>query len=160
MGRAPSTISRELRRNATARGYMPHTAHRMSVARRARPRQAKLVADAVLREYVQVRLRKKWSPQQISNRLIKDFPAAPEALCRETIYQAIYVHAEARCVEARLLSLVRGRVARRPRRRPDARRPHFINPLTPISQRPAEEPIVRSPGTGNPNVVVKQQFGL
>lgn len=79
MGRAPSTISRELRRNTTStRGYMPHTAHRLSVVRRARARQAKLVADPVLREYVQVRLKKKWSPQQISNRLIKDFPAAPE----------------------------------------------------------------------------------
>lgn len=91
MGRAPSTISRELRRNTTStRGYMPHTAHRLSVARRARPRQAKLVADAALREYVQARLMKRWSPQQISNRLIKDFPTAPEMrVCPETIYQAI-----------------------------------------------------------------------
>ena len=86
MGRAPSTISRELRRNTTStRGYMPHTAHRLSVARRARPREAKLVADPVLRGYVQVRLRKKWSPQQISNRLTKDFPASSEMrVCPET----------------------------------------------------------------------------
>ena len=65
------------------------------MTRRARSRQAKLLGDPVLREYVQVRLRKKWSPQQISNRLIKDFPAAPEMrVCPGTIYQAIYVHAK------------------------------------------------------------------
>jgi hypothetical protein len=43
MGRAPSTISRELRRNTVSRhGYLPHSAHRASVKRRERPRRAKL----------------------------------------------------------------------------------------------------------------------
>lgn len=64
----------------------------MSANRRARPRQPKLVANAELLGYVQARLRKKWSPQQISNRLVKDFPAAPEMrVSTETTYQAIYV---------------------------------------------------------------------
>ncbi|MGW8538643.1 helix-turn-helix domain-containing protein [Rhodococcus qingshengii] len=49
MRRAPSTISRELKRNTVSvRGYMPHAAHRLSVKHRARPRQAKQVADAEL----------------------------------------------------------------------------------------------------------------
>lgn len=147
MGRSPSTISRELRRNTTSRGYMPHTAHRMSVARRARPRQAKLVADPTLREYVQVRLKKKWSPQQISNRLIKDFPAAPEMrVCPETIYQAIYLHAKGELRRELGSQLRRGRTARRPRRQPDARRPRFIDPLTPISQRPLDATDRKVPG--------------
>ena len=156
MGRAPSTISRELRRNtASTRGYLPHTAHRLSVTRRARPRQAKLVADPVLRDYVQVRLRKKWSPQQISNRLIKDFPAAPEMrVCPETIYQAIYVHAKGELRRELGSQLRRGRVARRPRRRPDARRPRFINPLTPISQRPAEAADRQVPGHWEGDLVI------
>ncbi|WP_257013653.1 helix-turn-helix domain-containing protein [Rhodococcus sp. ACPA4] len=95
MRRAPSTISRELKRNTiSARGYMPHTAHRLSVKHRARPRQAKLVANAELRSYVQGKLAKRWSPQQISHRLIKDFPTTPQMRAStETIYQAIYVHA-------------------------------------------------------------------
>ncbi|OMQ25317.1 hypothetical protein BK799_31060 [Rhodococcus sp. D-1] len=39
-------------------------------------------------------LRKRWSPQQISHRLIKDFPTTPQMRAStETIYQAIYVHA-------------------------------------------------------------------
>lgn len=71
---------------------MPHTAHRLSVKHRARP--ATLVANAELRSYVQGKLRKRWSSQQISHRLIKDFPTAPEMRAStETIYQAIYVHA-------------------------------------------------------------------
>jgi IS30 family transposase len=42
LNRSPSTISRELRRNTiSVRGYLPHTAHRLSVTRRARPRQPK-----------------------------------------------------------------------------------------------------------------------
>lgn len=69
MNRSPSTISRELRRNTVSvHGYLPHTAHRLSVARRGRHRQPKLLADADLREFVQSRLRKKWSPQQVGDR--------------------------------------------------------------------------------------------
>ena len=95
LDRSPSTISRELRRNTVStQGYMPNTAHRLSVQRRERPRRPKLVANAELQQYVQGKLEKKWSPQQISNRLAKDFPTRPEMrVCTETIYQAIYVHA-------------------------------------------------------------------
>jgi IS30 family transposase len=156
MGRAPSTISRELNRNTTStRGYMPHTAHRLSVTRRARSRQAKLLGDPVLREYVQVRLRKKWSPQQISNRLIKDFPAAPEMrVCPETIYQAIYVHAKGELRRELGSQLRRGRVARRTRKQPDVRRPRFVDPLTPISQRPAEAANREVPGHWEGDLVI------
>ena len=95
MRRSPSTISRELRRNTIfTRGYLPHTAHRLSVKRRARPRQPKLLAPDALRCYLQAKLKMKRSPQQISHRLIKDFPAAPEMrVSTETIYQAIHIHA-------------------------------------------------------------------
>jgi transposase, IS30 family len=91
MGRSPSTISRELTRNSiTAHGYLPHGAHRASVQRRLRPKVAKLAGDGPLREYVETRLRRKWSPQQISHRLVKDFPENPEMrVSVETIYRAI-----------------------------------------------------------------------
>ena len=88
MGRSPSTVSRELHRNTlSARGYLPHAAHRASVARRQRPRQAKVLAHPPLGEYVESRLSRKWSPQQISHRLGKDYPDCPEMrACTETIY--------------------------------------------------------------------------
>ncbi|WP_205346851.1 helix-turn-helix domain-containing protein [Pseudonocardia broussonetiae] len=57
MQRSPSTISRELKRNTvSAAGYLPHTAHRLSVQRRMRERQPKLRANEELRTYVQAKL--------------------------------------------------------------------------------------------------------
>lgn len=157
MGRSPSTISRELKRNTTSstRGYLPHTAHRLSVRRRARPRQAKLVANAELRSYVQVKLKKKWSPQQISNRLIKDFPAAPEMrVSTETIYQAIYVHARGELKRELSQELRRGRAARKPRKQPDARRPRFVDTMTPISERPADVDTREIPGHWEGDLII------
>ncbi|OMC08480.1 integrase, partial [Mycolicibacter heraklionensis] len=136
--RAPSTISRELRRNTVStHGYLPHTAHRLSVARRARRREAKLIANPELRAYVQAKLKKKWSPQQISNRLVRDFPTTPEMrVCAETIYQAIYVHARGELKRELGKQLRRGRSTRKPHRQSDARRPRFVDPMKAISQRP------------------------
>ena len=95
MNRAPSTISRELNRNTVStRGYLPHTAHLLSVTRRVRPRKSKLVANDHLRAYVQTKHNTKWLPLQISHRHIKDFPTAEGmGVSPETIYQALYVHA-------------------------------------------------------------------
>jgi IS30 family transposase len=140
MGRSPSTISRELRRNTvSSRGYMPHTAHRASVERRRRQRCPKLVENVELRDYVQRGLRKRWSPQQISHRLQKDFPNRSEMrVSTETIYQAIYVHARGELKREMARSLRRGRGARKPRRDLNARRPRFVDPMTPIGQRPAD----------------------
>lgn len=139
LDRSPSTISRELRRNTVStRGYLPHTAHRMSVQRRERPRRPKLMACAELQSYVRARLKMKWSPQQISHRLVKDFPTRPEMrVCTETIYQAIYVHARGELKRELGRQLRRGRSARRPQKQPDVRRPRFVDPMKNISQRPA-----------------------
>ncbi|XBL46901.1 helix-turn-helix domain-containing protein (plasmid) [Mycobacterium europaeum] len=63
LDRSPSTVSRELRRNTiSTQGYLPHTAHRLSVARRTRSRKVKLITNIELRAYVQAKLAKKWSP--------------------------------------------------------------------------------------------------
>ena len=140
MGRSPSTVSRELHRNTlSARGYLPHAAHRASVARRQRPRQAKVLAHPPLGEYVESRLSRKWSPQQISHRLGKDYPDCPEMrACTETIYQAVYVHARGRLQRDLKPRLRRGRSRRTPHRAPDTRRPRFIDVMTPIADRPSE----------------------
>lgn len=141
MGRSPSTISRELHRNTVSarRGYMPHTAHRLSVERRRRPRCPKLLSNDELFAYVQEKLKKRWSPEQISHRLRKDFPDSTEMrVSTETIYQAIYVHARGELKRELARQLRRRRSARKPNRRPDARRPRFVDPMTPVSERPAE----------------------
>ena len=140
MGRSPSTISRELRRNTVAPGgYLPHTAHRLSVKRRERPRTAKLAREGPLREYVAGKLKKRWSPEQITHRLRREFPYDPgmRVSC-ETIYQAIYVHAHGELKRELARSLRRGRSRRKPHRDPQARTSRFTDPMTPLSERPVE----------------------
>lgn len=156
LDRSPSTISRELRRNtASTRGYMPHTAHRLSVQRRARPREPKLLARAELRRYVQAKLQKKWSPQQISHRLIKDFPTRPEMrVCTETIYQAIYVHARADLKRELSGQLRRGRATRKPHKQPDVRRSRFVDPMKSISERPAAAESREVPGHWEGDLII------
>jgi len=141
MGRSPSTISRELRRNTVSerQGYMPHTAHRLSVERRRRQRRPKLLSNDELFAYVQQRLNKRWSPEQISHRLRKDFPDSTEMrVSTETIYQAIYVHARGELKRELARQLRRRRSARKPHRKPDARRPRFVDDMASIDERPAD----------------------
>ncbi|NYI40411.1 IS30 family transposase [Demequina lutea] len=140
MGRSPSTISRELRRNTVSKGgYLPHTAHRTSVKRRERVRVAKLASAGPLRDYVAAKLKKRWSPEQISHRLRRDFPHDPGMrVSPETIYQAIYVHAHGELKRELAASLRRGRKRRKPHRDPEARTSRFTDPMTPLTDRPAE----------------------
>jgi IS30 family transposase len=88
LGRAPSTISRELRRNqAPDGGYRPSQAHRMAQARRRRPGRGKIRRDLVLARFVQDRLDQRWSPAQISRTLRCGYPDQPDQqLSTEAIY--------------------------------------------------------------------------
>ncbi len=140
MGRAPSTISRELKRNTVgAGGYLPHTAHRLSVKRRPRPKVARLVNAGPLQDYVAEKLAKRWSPEQITHRLRKDHPESREMhVCTETIYQAIYVHAKGQLRKELDAPLRRGRRRRKPRKAPGARTPRFIDDMAPLAERPEE----------------------
>jgi IS30 family transposase len=92
LGRAPSTVSRELRRNATGRrGYRPSEAHRYAMARRARHHPRSIEVNAELRALIGELLAQRWSPQQIGRELRQRFPDDPAMrLCHESIYQAVY----------------------------------------------------------------------
>jgi transposase, IS30 family len=148
--RSPSTISRELRRNRDPSGghYRPFTAHKLAVQRRDRPRPGKIAADPELRQFVQDRLEKRWSPEQISQALPGEFPGEPARhLVHETIYQALYrpeLGGLSRELPARALRTRRRR--RRPHRRPGERRPNGIIAMTMIGQRPAEAAGRSEPG--------------
>ncbi len=91
--RSPSTISRELTRNADPVGcYRASAAHVLAYERASRPKPAKLVTNSVLRERVQADLQKRYSPEQIAGRLREDFPDDAEMwVSHETIYQSLYV---------------------------------------------------------------------
>jgi IS30 family transposase len=149
-GRSPSTISRELRRNRDPDSgqYRPFTAHKLAVQRRARPRPGKIAADPVLRQFVQDRLEKRWSPQQVSRALPGKFPGErARHVVHETIYQAVYrpeLGGLSRELPARVLRTRRRR--RRPHRRAGERRPNGIIAMTMIDQRPAEAAGRTQPG--------------
>ena len=149
-GRSPSTISRELRRNQDPDSgrYRPFTAHKLAMQRRARPRPGKIAADPVLRQFVQDRLEKRWSPQQVSRALPGQFPGErARHVVHETIYQALYrpeLGGLPRELPARVLRT--GRRRRRLHRRAGERRPNGIIAMTMIDQRPAEAAARTQPG--------------
>jgi transposase, IS30 family len=97
LGRAPSTISREVGRNTlrAGRGWAPYRAWRaqqLAVRRGHRRRPRRLLVDQQLRGLVLEKLRLRWSPQQISRWLRETFPDRPELqVSHETIYRAIYI---------------------------------------------------------------------
>jgi transposase, IS30 family len=98
LGRAVSTVSREVARNSGPDGYRSARADRVAVARTARPRAGKLADAPHLRRYVENRLAARWSPQQVSRRLLVEFPDDPAMrVSHETIYTSLFVQAKACC---------------------------------------------------------------
>ena len=90
MGRDRSTIHRELKRNAGQRGYRPKQAQRLADERRLASHRPHKMDDPDVHQYVQDRLEKCWSPEQIAGRVKCDFPRAPARwLSRQTIYDWI-----------------------------------------------------------------------
>ena len=90
MGRDRSTIHRELKRNTGQRGYRPQQAQRLADERREARRRPHKMDDPDMQRYVQDRLEKLWSPEQIAGRVPCDFPRAPGRwLSRQTIYDWI-----------------------------------------------------------------------
>ena len=159
LGRAPSTVLRELRRNMwhqLYRGrsrlranpvgshrtrpwnYRPSHAQERTKRLASRPKTAKLAKNPVLRELVQAKLVKKLSPEQISKQLRKKFPDdAQMQVSHETIYQSIYVQGRGALRRELAVCLRTGRAIRRPHRKSQERRGRIPNMIN-ISERPAE----------------------
>jgi IS30 family transposase len=138
LGRAPSTISRELRRNAhpgRRGGYRPFDAHRRAAVRRARLRDLRVDANPELGLVVSELLGQRWSPQQISRHLRARYAHVPEMrLCHESIYRAVYrpgswLMRPTRLAPQRRSPLRTGRDHRRAHQHPGRRRPRFEQPV-------------------------------
>lgn len=138
LGRDPSTISRELERGDTSRGYRASVAQAKADTARTKPRSPKLATNLALRTEVQERLKRRDSPEQIAGRLKIDFPDEPEMwVSAETIYQSLYVQARGGLKRELTAYLRTGRSLRKPRRR-DAERGSRIPGMVLISERPPE----------------------
>jgi len=139
LGRSPSTVSREVRRNSRGRkAYRALAAQGQAQHRARRPKTAKLAGNAELRGLVAAKLEEFWSPEQVSMWLKAQFPGRPEMqVSHETIYQSIYVQGRG-ALRRELASCLRtGRALRKPRRRGGERRGK-IPGMVMISERPAE----------------------
>jgi IS30 family transposase len=143
IGRAASTVSREVRLNGPGRPGRPYravAAQQAAEARARRPKPRKLEHQP-LRQAVQTALEKKWSPEEIAARLTQQFPDDPAMQAsHETIYRALYVQGRGALRRELAACLRTGRAIRRPQRRvdgrsdPDRRIPDKVM----ISERPAE----------------------
>src|SRR5580658_9351771 len=140
LGRAPSTVSRELRRGISPpRRYRAFPAQVKAVVRGRRDRPRKLAAGTPVRALVAELLRLDYSPGQIAGRLKRDYPRSPELqVSHETIYQALFVQGKGslRAEVAAALRCGKART-RRPRMGAPRGRPRYSAEIN-ISQRSAE----------------------
>lgn len=74
LGRAPSTVSREIKRNGGQSGYRAAAADSAAWDRALRPKQCKLAKNRTLARIVSDKLRLLWSPEQIAGWLLHNFP--------------------------------------------------------------------------------------
>lgn len=168
LGRAPSTVSRELRRPARAVGaagrpvrarvgvYQPEAAHQAAIAARARPRASVLARRPRLRSWVQDRLDERLSPAQIAGRIVVAFPEDEEMrISHETIYRGIYLRPRGELKRELRAHL---RTGREQRKRRNAREPHgnrgqIIDPVS-IHDRPEDVETRLVPGDYEGDLVV------
>jgi IS30 family transposase len=139
LGRAPSTVSREVAGGGGRAGYRALAADQAAWTRAARPKQTKLARWPGLRAMVEDKLELSWSPEQIAGWLRRRFPTGTVMhVSHETIYRSLFVQSRGDLRHELTRHLRTGRATRRPagRRLPDGRgvRPNILN----ISQRPAE----------------------
>jgi IS30 family transposase len=186
-GRSPSTISREIRRNAATRsGGLEYraTAAQWHADRKARrPMAAKVATHEALRQYVQKRLAgviagsagpavprwkgrrhgrrqdrrwaTSWSPEQIANRLVVDFPQDESMrISHEAIYQALYVQGRGALRRELVACLRTGRALRVPRARTRGRGRSFVNAEVLIRERPDEAEDRAVPGHWEGDLIV------
>jgi len=139
-GRAPSSISREVARNGGREAYRAAAADRAAWDRARRPKTCKLAAEAKLRRIVASKLRKDWSPAQISGWLKTRFTAGSRLyVSHETIYRTLFVQARGALKKELLAHLRSNRTMRRAKASSlrGKGRGKIVNAVS-ISERPAE----------------------
>jgi IS30 family transposase len=136
LGRAPSTVSREIKRNGGYDRYRAAAADENAWRRGRRPKGCKLANNRWLRRTVARKLESDWSPEQIAGWLKRAYPDDEHyQVSHETIYRSLYVQARGVLKKELIRHLRSKRTMRRPRRAADKR--GQIVDLVSISKRPA-----------------------
>jgi IS30 family transposase len=154
LGRAPSTVCREVNANGGRDGYAGWRAHRRAGDFARRPKVAKLAGCRRLRAQVEGWLAEElWSPTQISVMLRHEFPDDPMMrVSPETIYQSLYVQGRGALRKELTACLRTGRAIRRNRGRTDQR--GRIPDMVMISERPAEAADRAVPGHWEGDLII------
>jgi IS30 family transposase len=140
LGRAPSTISRELDRNGGRAGYRAHKADEAAWERARRPKVCKLAENRALAGLVARQLQRFWAPQQIAGWLKHEYPDDENwQVSHETIYKTLFVQARGALKKELLAHLRRERAMRYPRGHTlKGRKQGRIVDAVSIRERPAE----------------------
>ena len=116
LGRAPSTVSREIRRNGGRRRYRASEADQAAWDRARRPKTCKLVENRALACMVAKKLQLQWSPEQIAGWLKRtDAQDENDPVSHETIYRSLFIQARGALKKELLQHLRRTRGMRRSR---------------------------------------------
>jgi IS30 family transposase len=139
LGRAPSTISREIKRNGGQALYRANQADKRAWDRARRPKRCRLAGNPALAETVAAKLQLQWSPEQIAGWLKRTY-LGDEAhqVSHETIYRSLYIQARGALKKELTEHLRRTRVMRRSRHHTQKTEGHGrISDAVSISERPA-----------------------
>ncbi|WP_432473536.1 IS30 family transposase [Amphritea sp. HPY] len=94
LGRAPSTISREINRNGGSHNYRAAKADQSTWDKARRPKSCKLANNHQLSGMIESKLRRKWSPEQIAGWLKREYPGdESNQVSHETIYRSLFIQA-------------------------------------------------------------------
>jgi len=116
LGRAPSTVSRELCRNGGHRRYRANHADLAAWDRAHRPKTCKLVENRALARIVERKLQKLWAPRQIAGWLKRTYPDDENfQVSHETIYKSLFIQARGALKKELLVHLRKTRAMRRSR---------------------------------------------
>ena len=151
LGRAASTVCREVAAGGGRDGYRPLAAHERAWRAARRPKPAKL-ADPRLCAEVSSRLERLWSPQQIAGWLAEQGDASLGTVSHETIYKSLYVQGRGELRRELARCLRTGRAVRKPRGRVDGR--GKIAGMVMIADRPAEAEDRAVPGHWEGDLIV------
>ena len=138
MGRPASTISREIARNGGREAYRAQKADAAAWARACRPKHCKLQLHPRLGLKVACKLKRNWSPQQISRWLRKKHPRDSQMnVSSETIYQTLFVQARGVFRKELMDHLRRSGYIRRAKKLQSSQRGGIVDAIS-IKERPAE----------------------
>lgn len=139
LGRAPSTISREIKRNGGQHGYRANQADQAAWDRAHRPKVCKLVRNRALARVVASKLRFNWAPEQIAGWLKRTYPGDETyQVSHETIYRSLFIQARGALKKELLQHLRRTRGMRRSRHHTQKTGDHGrITGTVSIRERPA-----------------------